>query len=187
MKKILVMMVFVFGMMLSEVGVVKADDCPTGFDQTIEIIELFDCYYVVGICYKCSLTTPPIVQILHANLQDTECEPTGNPQYGELLLAVEEIIFSNEYIFNNLCGSLGEAPPCDDEEDIRTFITRRAFCWAEDSDGIQVCDTNNYCETEWQICWDENLGYQIIALSSTQVGSDSCSSPCFSVGTTKCP
>ena len=187
MKKILVMMVFMIGMMLNGVGDVKAD-CPAGFNQKLTTIELFGCDYSVGICYTCPLTTPPIIQLLHViKMSDNPpCEHDPVPQRAELLLAVEEVIFSNEYIFNELCGISGDAPPCDDEVNIRTFKTRRAFCWEEDFDGIYVCDTSNYCETEWKICWEEGLGHQIVELSSTKVGSSTCTYPCFSIGTTKC-
>jgi hypothetical protein len=55
MKKILVMMAFVLGMMLSGVGEVKAQ-CPTGYTPMTVNIDVGGCPYEVELCVKCSLT-----------------------------------------------------------------------------------------------------------------------------------
>jgi len=154
MKKILVMMAFVVGMLFVVVDGVKASDCPTGYSVSTFQITAFDCLYNVEICYDCSMTHPPTIQILSFEKDDNTCNQVPSKTTDEILEALEAYIGTMEFIRLKLCTGVADAPPCDPPGDGDLFSVKRAKCWVKDGLGnTSSCEDSPICVTFWEVCW----------------------------------
>ena len=166
MKKILVMMVFVIGMMLSWVGEAKAVDCPIGYSEVTVHMLILGCEYDVIFCVDCSLNQSPITTLIVKEAIPTygPCGLFFSDVYNEIILQASD----NYFIKYNLCPTADDPPPCYEEEHGELTVVRYT-CWKWDGVKYEPC-SDGICTTVYDVCWDENIGYVYTLVSAVKTG-----------------
>jgi hypothetical protein len=163
MKKILVMMVFVFAMMFVGVNEAKATaDCPEGFNSTSRTFTVNGCDYEILVCYNCEtdLTVDQRSIRLWGIRKLDDC-----PQSWDINQVHEDLtlkIMTNAFLYE-ICPLDPKIKPCEDPgPEYYTFVLYQTNCWYKFNDYGEVwylpCpEGDNYCVTQYKVCYDPNL------------------------------
>ncbi|MCK5740910.1 MAG: hypothetical protein KAH48_01730 [Chlorobi bacterium] len=184
MKKILVMLVFVIGMMLSWVGEIIAHDCPTGYTpMTINmLVGENDCPYVVELCVKCSLTGYTASSVALVGFHPLTMSPACVPDmtYDEVAQFIITFITHPDFYYTYVCTTY-DAPPCPQQSvEIELFHYN---CWkmelieyfGEEIIKYSKCG-DAYCYEKITWCYDANANEfnRTVVSGPTQVGTPGC-------------
>lgn len=171
MKKILVLMVFVLGMMLSGVGEVKAQvyaECTSGYTQEgTYTINVGGCDFEVMICWSCNISNIGIsLHIKQYRKIDQQCDP-GMTQ-NQILEAFHDYITEPGFITANLCGGEFLYEPCDevnaDNFDFDVWYVGCWHKWKDDAEGygyvwyVPCLEGSDLCLVFYKLCWNDEIG-----------------------------
>ncbi len=182
MKKILVMMVFVFGMMVSWVGEAEAHTCPTGFTPMHINMDVGGCPYAVELCVKCSVTGYTASSVAVVGFTPIVTDPACDPEmtFKEVCQYIETYVTNPDFYYTYVCTLTNVPPPCPSQSvEIELYHYN---CWqielieyfGEETLHYYTCD-DAYCLETITWCYDANNNeYVRTQVSKTQVGEPDC-------------
>ncbi|MCK5740860.1 MAG: hypothetical protein KAH48_01470 [Chlorobi bacterium] len=181
MKKILVMMVFVLGMMLGWVGEAEAQ-CPTGFTPMTVNIDVGGCPYEVQLCVKCSLTGYTASSVMIMGIMPIPMTPAcvNNMPYDDVVQYVELFVTNPDYYYTYVCTT-NDPPPCPAQSgEIELYHWN---CWkielieyfGDETLHFTPCG-DTYCYEKITWCYDANFNKynRTVVDGPTQVGEPEC-------------
>lgn len=163
-KKMIFVLTIIFCVII--VNNTASSQCDLGWSYIEEQIYISPCLYNVGICFKCTGTSPyGEVKVVSVAKDDVYCNNPMN--FEDILAEINEIIESQQFITSHLCPQT--APPCDQPPYGKIEWYSRPVCWQKymRTDSIieyRMCQGSSQCITKWRVCWDAATGTSIRTL-----------------------